>query len=62
MRVNVMFGLDHVKATERRDEVMRLIEQLGKRLQEKPTVVVGDSIVLFDSTGKRVGVADVYEW
>jgi hypothetical protein len=62
MRMNIMFGLDHVDADQRNEEVQRLLVALcGSVYKAETPLVVGDTIILRDANGNRVGVADVFK-
>ena len=62
MRVNIMFGLGHVKDNEVDYEVIRLLESLAEQLTNKPEPIkAGDVLILRDINGNRVGVADILE-
>jgi hypothetical protein len=63
MRVNVMFGLDHVEEGQRNDEAFRLLDELSKKIYAKyfEQIKVGDVFILRDINGNRVGVADILE-
>lgn len=61
MRMNVMFGLDHVEPAQRNHETMRLLADLSKAIYtESQELKVGDTFILRDINGNRVGVADVF--
>lgn len=62
MRVNIMFGLGHVKDNEVDYEVIRLLESLAEQLTNKPEPIkAGDVLIIRDTKGNRVGVADILE-
>ena len=62
MRVNIMFGLGHVKDNEVDYEVIRLLESLAEQLTAKrEPIKVGDVLIIRDINGNRVGVADMLE-
>lgn len=62
MRMNIMFGLDHVEEQDRNHEAMRLLAELQKKIYtESQLLKVGDCIILRDINGNRVGVADVFK-
>jgi hypothetical protein len=62
MRVNVMFGLGHVKDNEVDYEAIRLLESLAEQLTNKAEPIkVGDVLIIRDINGNRVGVADILE-
>lgn len=62
MRVNIMFGLGHVKDNEVDYEVIRLLESLAEQLTNKPEPIkAGDVLIIRDINGNRVGVADILE-
>lgn len=62
MRVNVMFGLSHVSENERDYETIRLLQSLTEKLtQHSEPLKVGDTFILCDVNGNRVGVADVFK-
>lgn len=62
MRMNIMFGLDHVEATEQNSEACRLLAELSNKIYtESPsTFKAGDAFILRDINGNRIGVADVF--
>ena len=62
MRMNIMFGLDHIEATEQNDETQRLLAELSKQIYtESRQLKAGDVFILRDINGNRVGVADVFK-
>lgn len=62
MRFNIMFGLDHVPEGNRKAEISRLLLQMEKELHlRRGDLQPGDSVVLTDIHGKRVGVTDVFK-
>jgi hypothetical protein len=61
MRLTVILGLDHVEPTDKQFEATRLLAELADKLADKGDLAVGDSFVLRDPNGNRVGVADVFE-
>lgn len=62
MRVNVMFGLSHVEEDQQNDEAQRLLAELSKKIYtESRQLKVGDTFILRDINGNRVGVMDVME-
>lgn len=62
MRVNIMFGLGHVKDNEVDYEVIRLLESLAEQLTVKrEPIKAGDVLIIRDIKGNRVGVADILE-
>ena len=62
MRVNVMFGLNHVEEDQQNDEAQRLLAELGKKIYtESRQLKAGDVFILRDINGNRVGVADILE-
>lgn len=61
MRMNIMFGLDHIEAIEQNDETQRLLAELSKKIYtESRQLKAGDVFILRDINGNRVGVADVF--
>jgi hypothetical protein len=57
-----MFGLDHVEQADKNQEAMRLLAELGKKIYtESVELKVGDTFILRDINGNRVGVADVFK-
>lgn len=61
MRLTVILGLDHVEPTDQQFEASRLLAELADKLGDHGDLKVGDSFVLRDPNGNRVGVADVFE-
>jgi hypothetical protein len=62
MRMNIMFGLDHVDTLQQNDEARRLLAELSKQIYtESKQLTIGDSFILRDLNGNRVGVADVFK-
>lgn len=62
MRLNIMFGLDHVEDFDRNDEALRLLAELSKQIYtESRELKAGDRFVMRDINGNRVGVADVFK-
>ena len=62
MRVNIMFGLNHVEADMREAEAGRLLSVATEKLSQADyTMQVGDAFVLRDINGNRVGVMDVFK-
>lgn len=62
MRMNIMFGLDHVEDFDRNDETLRLLADLSKQIYtESRELKAGDVFILRDINGNRVGVADVFK-
>lgn len=62
MRMNIMFGLDHVEPTEQNEETRRLLAELSNKIYtESRALTVGDTFILRDINGNRVGVADVFK-
>jgi len=62
MRVNIMFGLGHVKDNEVDYEAIRLLESLAEQLTNKAEPIkAGDVLIIRDTNGNRVGVADILE-
>jgi hypothetical protein len=60
--MNIMFGLDHIEATEQNDETQRLLAELSKQIYtESRQLKAGDVFILRDINGNRVGVADVFK-
>ena len=61
MRLTVILGLDHVEPKVQNDEARRLLADLSKQIHtESQQLKAGDSFILRDLTGKRIGVADVF--
>lgn len=61
MRMNIMFGLDHVDETDRPEEARRLLAELSKKIYtEHHELKAGDALILRDINGNRIGVADVF--
>jgi hypothetical protein len=62
MRMNIMFGLDHVEQSDKNQEAMRLLAELSKKIYtESVELKAGDMFILRDLNGNRVGVADVFK-
>jgi hypothetical protein len=62
MRVNIMFGLGHVKDNEVDYEAICLLKSLAEQLRSKPErIKAGDVLIIRDTKGNRVGVADILE-
>ncbi len=62
MRMNIMFGLNHVEPQDREAEVGRLLSVLTEKLAlSETTLKEGDAFILRDINGNRVGVADVFK-
>jgi hypothetical protein len=62
MRMNIMFGLNHVEPQEREAEAGRLLSVLTEKLAlSETTLKEGDAFILRDINGNRVGVADVFK-
>jgi hypothetical protein len=62
MRMNIMFGLNHVEAQDREAEAGRLLSVLTEKLAlSETTLKEGDAFILRDINGNRVGVADVFK-
>ena len=62
MRINIMFGLNHVTPEMRQAEAGRLLSVVTEKLAQADfTIKEGTVIPLLDSTGKRVGVLDVFK-
>lgn len=62
MRMNIMFGLDHVDEAMRNDEAMRILADLSKQIYtESKLLKPGDMLILRDVSGVRIGVADVFK-
>lgn len=60
MRLTVILGLDHADPELRKAEAHRLLTELADRIYNGDEITVGDSHILTDSNGKRIGVADVF--
>lgn len=62
MRLTVTLRLDH-EADKRNDLAREALSDLLLSVMVHPKQLTpGDSIVIKDDKGNRVGVADVYEW
>lgn len=62
MRVNIMFGLNHVAHDEAHIETARLIRSVADKLAEtEHALMPGDVFILRDINGNRVGVMDILE-
>lgn len=62
MRMNIMFGLNHVDADIRNEEVQRILVALcGSVYKSDSPLVEGDCFIIRDENGNRVGVADVFK-
>lgn len=62
MRVNIMFGLGHVKENEVDFEAIRLLKSFAETLKLNPEPLrAGEMFILLDTKGSRVGVADILE-
>ena len=62
MRMNIMFGLDHVEQSQQNEEARRLLAELSKKIYtESQQLTAGDVFILRDINGNRVGVADVFK-
>lgn len=62
MRVNIMFGLSHVKDNEADYEAIRLLESFVETLKLNPEPLrAREMFILMDTNGNRVGVADILE-
>lgn len=62
MRMNIMFGLNHVDADKRNEEVQRiLVSVCGSVYHSEYPVVEGDTFIIRDENGNRIGVADVFK-
>ena len=62
MRMNIMFGLNHVEPQDREAEAGRLLSVLTEKLALTDTQLKeGDAFILRDINGNRVGVADVFK-
>lgn len=62
MRMNIMFGLDHVEQSQQNEETRRLLAELSKKIYtESQQLKAGDVFILRDINGNRVGVADVFK-
>lgn len=62
MRMNIMFGIDHVAHDEACTESARILRELATKLEEAEFALkAGDSYVLRDINGNRVGVADAFK-
>lgn len=59
MRLTVILGLDHVEPDMRNQEAQRILTELAQQIGEK-SPDVGDTHILTDEHGQRVGVADVF--
>lgn len=60
MRVNVMFGIDHVEPECRSFEIARILAELSEKFREAPSVEANDTFMVRDINGNRIGVADVF--
>ena len=62
MRMNIMFGLDHVEVDQQNEEARRLLAELSKKIYtESKQLTAGDVFILRDINGNRIGVADVFK-
>lgn len=62
MRVNVMFTLKHVAHDQAHAETYRLLLNAANRLaMSGEAMKVGDTLILTDEKGNRVGVLDVFK-
>jgi len=62
MRMNIMFGLNHVAHDQAHIEAARLIKSVADKLAEpEEALKEGDTFILRDINGNRVGVADVFK-
>jgi hypothetical protein len=62
MRMNIMFGLNHVAHDQAHIEAARLIKSVADQLAEpEHALKEGDTFILRDINGNRVGVADVFK-
>lgn len=60
MRLTVILGLDHAEPELRKAEAHRLLTELADRINSGEQITVGDTHILNDHNGKRIGVADVF--
>lgn len=61
MRLTVILGLDHVERDVQHLDVVRILDELADKITDKGSLDVGDSFILRDVNGNRVGVADVFD-
>lgn len=61
MRMNIMFGLNHVETDEQNSEAERILTDLNVKISCGKPLEVGDTIILRDINGNRIGVADVFK-
>jgi hypothetical protein len=60
MRLTVILGLDHVEPTDQQIEATRILSELAGKIVTQGDIKVGDSFILRDINGNRIGVADVF--
>lgn len=60
MRLTVMMGLDHIEPEDRNIEASRVLRDLADKVRTKHDLEAGDTFILRDINGNRIGVADVF--
>lgn len=61
MRLTVIMGLDHVERDIQHLDAVRILDELADEITDKGSLDVGDSFILRDVNGNRIGVADVFK-
>lgn len=61
MRLTVIMGLDHVERDIQHLDAVRILDELADKITDKGSLDVGDSFILRDVNGNRIGVADVFD-
>lgn len=60
MRLTVILGLDHAERDIQHLEAVRILDSLADKITDKGSLDVGDTFILRDENGNRIGVADVF--
>lgn len=60
MRLTLICGLDHVEPSEQNNEARRILAELSNKIYtESPALKHGDTFILRDINGNRIGIVDV---
>lgn len=61
MRLTIICGLDHAEPETQSFEAARILTELAEKIRTAEQIQVGDSFVLRDVNGNRVGIADIFK-